>query len=201
MMIGPKISIVTPSYNQAEYLETCLRSVSNQSYDNVEHIILDGGSTDGSQAILSKFQQSDERLKFTSGPDGGLGDAVNKGFAQATGDIIAWLNSDDYYWDEGIFSYIVDFFERNPKVDIVYGGMGYVDSCDRLTHIRIPPKYNYGLLTRISYIGNTNTFYRRKVIDRHILNDQYHYVIDHEYFLRITKDFNAFRTKKNGSML
>ena len=69
-------------------------------------------------------------------------------------------------------------------------------SSDCLTHIRIPPKYNYGLLTRISYIGNTNTFYRKKVIDRHILNDHYHYVIDHEYMLRITKDFIAFRTKR-----
>jgi len=196
MMTGPKISVVTPSYNQAEYLETCLRSVANQSYSNVEHIILDGGSTDGSQAILGQFQQSDERLKFSSGPDGGLGDAVNKGFAQANGDIIAWINSDDYYWDENVFSYIVDFFDKNPNVDIIYGGMGYVDSFDCLTHIRIPPKYNYGLLTRISYIGNTNTFYRRKVIDRHILNDQYHYVIDHEYMLRITKDFIAFRTKR-----
>jgi len=196
MSATSKISVITPSYNQAEYLPVCLRSVANQSYVNVEHIILDGGSTDGTQAILEQFQKLDERIKFSSGPDGGQGDAVNKGFAKASGDIIAWINSDDYYWDENVFSYIVEFFDKNPSVDIIYGGMGYVDSSDFLMHIRIPPKYNYGLLTRISYIGNTNTFYRKKVINQHILNDQYHYVIDHEYMLRITKDFTAFRTKR-----
>lgn len=196
MRVSTKISVITPSYNQAQYLPVCLRSVANQSYSNIEHIILDGGSTDGTLAILEQFQKSDERIKFTSGPDGGQGDAVNKGFALASGDVIAWINSDDYYWDEGVFSYIADFFDKNPDVDVVYGGMGYVDSSGFLKHIRIPPEYNYNLLTRISYIGNTNTFYRRKVIDRHLVDDQYHYVIDHEYMLRITKDFSACRTKR-----
>ena len=110
MSTSTKVSVITPSYNQAEYLPVCLRSVANQSYANVEHIILDGGSTDGTQAILEQFQQSDERLKFSSGPDGGQGDAVNKGFAQASGDIIAWINSDDYYWDENVFYLYSRFF-------------------------------------------------------------------------------------------
>ena len=84
-----KVSIVTPSYNQAEYLTTCLRSVGMQSYRNVGHIVVDGGSEDGSLDILETFQAKDSRLRFSSGPDHGQGDAVNKGLSLAFGDIIA----------------------------------------------------------------------------------------------------------------
>ena len=196
MINGPKISVVTPSYNQANYLETCLRSVSYQSYRNIEHIVVDGGSSDGSQKILEEYQKHDARLHFSSGPDDGQGDAVNKGFSYASGDIIAWINSDDYYFDTEVFKFVVEFFDKNPDIDIIYGGMAYMDDANVLTHVRIPPAYNYAKLTRISYIGNTNTFMRRKVINRHILDPDCHYVIDHEYMLRITKDFKAYRTKR-----
>jgi glycosyltransferase involved in cell wall biosynthesis len=196
MSNGPKISVVTPSYNQANYLETCLRSVAYQSYSNIEHIVVDGGSSDGSQKILEEYQKRDARLQFSSGPDNGQGDAVNKGFSCASGDIIAWINSDDYYFDTEVFKFVVEFFNKNPDIDIIYGGMAYMDRDDVLTHIRIPPAYNYAKLTRISYIGNTNTFLRRRVINKHILDPDCHYVIDHEYMLRITKDFKAYRTKR-----
>ena len=167
-----------------------------QSYTNVEHIVVDGGSADETLNVLQEYQKKDSRLTFSSGPDGGQGDAVNKGFAQASGDIIAWINSDDYFFDDEVFQYVVDFFNENPGIDIIYGGMAYVDSGDNLFHIRIPPQYDYSVLTRISYIGNTNAFYRRKVIERHVLDTSYHFVIDHEFMLRITKDFNAYRTKR-----
>jgi len=191
-----KISVVTPSYNQAPYLRTCLKSVSMQTYTDIEHIVIDGGSTDESVHVLEEFKKKDNRITFLSEADTGQGDAVNKGFAKVNGDIVAWINSDDYYFDKGVFQFVADFFNSNPNIDIIYGGMAYVDSHDNLQHIRIPPAYSYSLLTRISYIGNTNAFFRRKVIDRHILDDKYHFVIDHEYMLRITKDFKAFRTKR-----
>jgi len=191
-----KISIITPSYNQDPYLLTCLKSVSMQTYTDIEHIVIDGGSTDESVKVLEKFKQKDNRVTFLSESDSGQGDAVNKGFSKASGDIVAWINSDDYYFDNSVFQFVVDFFNSNPNIDIIYGGMAYVDSHDNLQHIRIPPAYNYSLLTRISYIGNTNAFFRRKVIERHILDDKYHFVIDHEYMLRITKEFKAFRTKR-----
>ncbi len=192
----PLISVITPSFNQVDYLESCLRSVAYQSYSNIEHIVVDGGSTDGSQKILEEYQKRDAKFQFSSGPDNGQGDAVNKGFSRASGDIIAWINSDDYYFDTEVFKFVIKFFDENPDIDIIYGGMAYVDADDYLAHIRIPPQYNYGKLTRISYIGNTNTFLRRRVIDKHILDPNYHYVIDHEYMLRITKDFKAYRTKR-----
>lgn len=191
-----KISIITPSFNQADYVSTCLASVSGQIYANIEHIVVDGGSTDRTIELLKEFKQKDSRLIYSSAPDEGQGDAVNKGFLNATGDIIAWINSDDYYFDESVFEHVVGLFKSNPDIDIIYGGMAYVDSCDKLHHVRIPPKYNYDLLTRIAYIGNTNAFYRRKVIERHLLDKNYHFVIDHEFMLRITKDFKALRTQK-----
>lgn len=191
-----QFSIITPSYNQAAYLRTCLNSVSRQNYSNVEHIVIDGGSTDGSIEILEEFQTKDNRLQFITEPDKGQGDAVNKGFSKANGDIIAWINSDDYYFNTSVFDHVASLFNTNPDVDIIYGGMAYVDKQDNFVHARIPPKYNYSLLTRIAYIGNTNAFYRRKVIDRHLVDPDYHFVIDHEYMLRITKDFKALCTKR-----
>jgi glycosyltransferase involved in cell wall biosynthesis len=191
-----KISVITPSYNQAPYLITCLKSVSMQTYTDIEHIVIDGGSTDQSIQVLEEFKKDDNRVEFLSETDSGQGDAVNKGFAKASGDIVSWINSDDYYFDKDVFQFVADFFKLNPNIDIIYGGMAYVDSHDDLQHIRIPPRYNYSLLTRISYIGNTNTFFRRKVIERYVLDDEYHFVIDHEYMLRITKEFKAFRTKR-----
>ena len=88
----PLITVVTPSFNQAEYISTCLNSVLNQTYDRLEHIVVDGGSTDQTLNILRDYKSRDERLKFTSQPDEGQGDAVNKGLKKAKGEIIAWIN-------------------------------------------------------------------------------------------------------------
>ena len=192
-MILMKVSIVTPSYNQAQYLTMCLRSVGIQSYRNVEHIVVDGGSKDGSLEILETFQTRDSRLHFSSGPDHGQGDAVNKGFSLASGDIVAWINSDDFYFSPTVFEHVVEQFASHPEIDVLYGGMAYVDSGNHLLHVRIPPPFDYSRLTRIAYIGNTNTFYRRKVIESYQVDPDYHFVIDHEYMLRLTKEFRTVR--------
>jgi glycosyltransferase involved in cell wall biosynthesis len=191
-----KISVITPSFNQANFLPVCLNSVIGQTYTNIEHIVVDGCSTDNSVAILNSFQKKDDRIIFTSEEDSGQGNAVNKGFARSNGDIIAWINSDDFYFDNEIFEFVAEFFKSNQDIDIIYGGMAYVDEDNNLNHVRIPPKYRYSLLTRISYIGNTNCFYRRRVIEQHNLDESYHFVIDHEYMLRITKDFKAYRINR-----
>jgi len=188
-----KISIVTPSYNQAQYLPTCLRSVSLQSYKQVEHIIVDGGSKDGSLDILENIQAKDSRLRFSSGPDRGQGDAVNKGFSLASGDIVVWINSDDFYFSPTVFERVVEQFVSHPEVDVLYGGMAYVDSGNHLLHVRMPPPFDYSLLTRIAYIQNTNAFFRRKVVERHQVDPDYHFVIDHEYMLRVTNEFRTLR--------
>lgn len=106
----PKISIVTPSYNQAQYLEETIRSVLLQSYPNLEYIIIDGGSTDGSVEIIKKYEPW--LTYWVSEPDRGQSHAINKGFGKATGDIFGWINSDDYYAPNA-FSHIANLFKKN----------------------------------------------------------------------------------------
>jgi glycosyltransferase involved in cell wall biosynthesis len=109
----PRITVVTPSYNQAPFLEACIRSVVGQNYPNLEYIIIDGGSTDGSVDIIKSFET--ELTYWVSEPDAGQYDALNKGFQRAKGDVFAWLNSDDMYtpW---AFAVVSEIFQRLPEV-------------------------------------------------------------------------------------
>ena len=110
---APRITVVTPSYNQAAFLAACLRSVIDQRYPNLEYIVIDGGSTDGSVEIIKSFEK--DLAYWVSEPDAGQYDALNKGFRRATGDILAWLNSDDMYtpW---AFAVVADVFQQLPAV-------------------------------------------------------------------------------------
>lgn len=120
----PRISVVTPSYNQARYLEATIQSVLDQDYPNLEYLVLDGGSTDGSADIIARHKG---KLAFwVSEPDRGQADAINRGFARATGDILAWLNSDDTY-EPGALSAVGEAFRRNPGARLVYGEGWYID--------------------------------------------------------------------------
>ena len=102
----PLVSIVTPSYNQGKFIEDTILSVKNQSYPNIEHIVVDAGSTDGTLKILRKYEK-EYNLKWVSEPDEGQSDAVNKGFEMAKGEIVDWINSDDVYFDTMTISYVV----------------------------------------------------------------------------------------------
>lgn len=120
----PLVSIVTPSFNQAKFLEETIRSVLDQDYPNIEYILIDGGSTDGSVEIIQKYAH---RLAYwVSEKDRGQTDALNKGFAAATGNIFAWLNSDDTYQPGAIRS-AVDFLTSHPRVGLVYGDLNFIN--------------------------------------------------------------------------
>ena len=121
----PRVSVVTPSYNQAEYLEETVRSVLFQRYPNLEYIIIDGGSTDGSVEIIRKY--ADQLAYWISEPDRGQADAIQKGFTRATGDIIAYLNSDDVYLPNAIAT-AVSAFQLDPELCVVSGDMRFVDA-------------------------------------------------------------------------
>jgi glycosyltransferase involved in cell wall biosynthesis len=122
---------VTPSYNQGKFIEETIRSVLLQGYPNLEYIVMDGGSTDNTLDILRRYEHLIDF--WISEPDKGQAQAINKGFARANGDILAWLNSDDVY-EAGVFSQVAEFFQKQPDVDVVSGRcrLWYGDGRDRL---------------------------------------------------------------------
>lgn len=124
MSDSPLVSIITPSFNQARYLEATIQSVLTQDYPNIEYIIMDGGSTDGSVDIIRSH--ADRLAGWVSEPDRGQTDAINKGFARARGEIIAWINSDDTY-EPGAVREAVAFLQAHPEAGMVYGDCNFID--------------------------------------------------------------------------
>jgi glycosyltransferase involved in cell wall biosynthesis len=183
------ISIVTPSLNQASFIHDALESVSLQNYPNCEHLVIDGMSTDGTVELLRNFQaaEASSRVTWVSEPDSGQSEALNKGFRQATGDIIGWLNADDRY-RAGCFERVVKTFEENPELDIVYGDYRVVDECGGL--VRIKPEIAFSAFVlfyhRVLYIPTTATFFRRRVFDEgNWIDENLQYVMDLDFFIRL----------------
>lgn len=181
----PKISIITPSFNQADYIAETIDSVRAQNYSNLEYLIIDGGSTDSTLAIL----QQHDSLNWVSEPDNGQADAINKGFKKSTGDIVAWLNSDDIYLPEALHR-VADFFNQHPHIDLIYGDYHLIDQNGNvlLRKQEIPFDYNI-LLYGLDYISQPTTFFRRSVFERSgYLDDTLHYGLDWEYWLRLANN-------------
>lgn len=179
----PKISIVTPSYNSAKFIEDCIQSVLYQNYPNFEHIICDGGSTDGTVKILEKYPH----LKWISEPDNGQTDAINKGLKVVTGDIIAYLNSDDMYCRE-VFETVAKYFHNYSECMWLAGNL-YFTNENGIIFQKKKPIYS-NLMARLGMISlyQPNVFIRRKVIEiiGYPRND-FHAIMDMEWFLRIAK--------------
>jgi glycosyltransferase involved in cell wall biosynthesis len=125
----PLVSIVTPSFNQASFLEATVQSVLGQDYPNLEYILVDGGSIDGSVEVIKKY--ADRLAWWVSEPDKGQTDALNKGFARARGQVLAWLNSDDTYEPDAVAA-AVDFLQTHPDVGLVYGDANFIDEQGRV---------------------------------------------------------------------
>jgi GT2 family glycosyltransferase len=181
------ISIVTPSLNQGAFLAEALDSVRLQRYAKIEHLVIDGGSTDSTLALLrARTGPEWAHLKWSSAQDGGQSQAVNNGFRLASGQIIGWLNSDDRY-RSACFERIVEAFDRHPDVDIFYGDYTFIDGKGNLTRIRREIAFNYFvLLYHSSFIHSTATFFRRRIFDEgNWLDERMHYGMDYEFFLRL----------------
>jgi len=186
----PKVSIVTPSYNQGLFLEETIRSLLLQGYPDLEYIIIDGGSTDGSVEIIKKYQKW--LTSWVSEPDRGQAHAINKGFRKATGEILAWLNSDDTYEPDAIASAVTEML--NHRLDMVYGNASIVDECGNETSEMAPPDFELEHLLFNCFIPQQSTFFRRSVIESvGPINEDFHYAMDYDLWLRIASRFSVGR--------
>lgn len=179
----PLVSIITPSYNQAAFLEETLRSVFAQQYPNLEYIVVDGGSSDGSLEIIKTY--ANKLAWWVSEPDAGQADAINKGLARANGEIVAWLNSDDVY-RPGAIQQAVSVLQQHPGAGMVYADL---DSIDRTGRIFNTIHYRqFYLLDLLSFeiIGQPTVFMRRAVLQQAgALDADYRYLLDHQLWLRM----------------
>jgi hypothetical protein len=186
-MTTPRVSVVMPSYNHAKYLPLAIDSVLSQDYDDLELIVMDGGSRDESVAILQSYGS---RLQFVSEPDRGQGDAINRGFARASGDILCWLNSDDMFVP-GVIPRMVQAFAEYPRVDFVYGRGWEVDESGRIIDESGVLKFDlWRLIHQRNFIQQPSCFFRRSLIERvGPVDESLHYVMDWDLWIR----FAAYR--------
>ena len=179
----PRITLVTPSFQQADFLEETIKSVLSQNYPNLEYIVIDGGSTDGSIDIIKKYAA--QLSYWESCEDRGQSHAINKGWQRATGDLIGWLNSDDLLLPNALYE-VAAAFEANPKVSLVYAGnlifgAGFKSYVDRGTR----KNFEIENLARMN-LPQQSAFYRRKVIEEQgFLDESLHYCMDFDLFIRI----------------
>ncbi len=179
----PKISIVTPSFNSAQFIRDAIESVLKQNYPNFEHIIIDGGSTDGTIEILKKYPH----LKWISEPDKGQSDALNKGFKLSSGDWILWLNSDDRLADNSINVYI-KHIKKYHNYDMFYGHTNFIDSNNQKIRTVYQISYSYRLTSFRLYIPpSTGTIFRKEALQKNPLDIEFHYIMDVVWFLRYGK--------------
>ncbi len=180
----PLVSIVTPSYNQARFLEFTIRSVLEQDYPNIEYILVDGGSTDGSMDIIRRY--ADRFAWWVSEKDRGQTDAINKGFARAKGDILAWLNSDDTYEPHAVAE-AVEFLRGRPEVGLVYGDANFTNESGGVIGRFPAAQTDYKRLRRgYVHIPQQASFWRadlwRKVGP---LDPTFYFAMDYDLWVRI----------------
>ncbi len=182
----PKLSIITPSYNQSDFLEETICSILDQDYHDLEYIIIDGGSTDSSVEIIKRY---DEHIAYwVSEPDNGQTHAINKGLKRATGDIIAWINSDDVYVP-GAFERVAKAFYENPDADIIYGDGLLIDSNGNRIKRRYGINFNYNMwFYGVVEPFQPEVFYRRRAIEKAgLLDESFHMMMDREWWIRMAR--------------
>ena len=180
----PLVSVVTVVYNGKDFLEQAILSVLGQTYDNVEYIIVDGGSTDGTLDIIRKYE--DRIDSWVSEPDRGISDAMNKGIRLATGDLIAHLHADDYYSNPSVLSSVCSEYLRHPNALWLTGGIEIVDGNGKILQEIPVRKYSYRKLIRGNYILHPATFVTRRAFEKagHF-NEEYRYAMDYDLWIRI----------------
>jgi hypothetical protein len=199
---APRVSIVTPSFRHASFLERTVRSVIDQGYPALEYRVQDGGSEDGTQQILERY--TGRLAGWESRPDSGQAEAINRAFARTGGEIMAYLNSDDLLLP-GAIAYVADFFARHPEVDVVYGHRILIDEHDKEIGRWIVPAHDDAVLSWADYVPQETLFWRRSIWDRAggRMDESFRFALDWDLlvrfraagarFVRLPRFLGAFR--------
>jgi len=189
------VSIITPVLNGIKYLEPCIQSILNQSYPHIEHIFVDGGSTDGTLDMLSSYQaRYPDRIRFISEPDEGVGEALNKGLRTAKGEVLGWLGSDDTYQLDAIQT-VVEFFTANPGAYFVFGDCNFINETGEITGKYPTSDFNLEeVINDICMVPTSASFYRREVFEKVGFYDTLGNDLD--YLIRVGKVFQIHRVEK-----
>lgn len=179
----PKISVITPSYNQGEFIERTILSIISQNYPNLEYIICDGGSTDTTIEIIKKYE---DRIDWwVSEKDKGQTDAINKGMKKATGDIVCWINSDDILLPEALHN-VANFFKKHPECDFANGYTIEIDKQDKIL------KFTHIIMSKFFFekgcynISQQGMFWKRSLFDKiGFLDESFHAKMDVEWLIRV----------------
>lgn len=183
----PSIAIITPSYQQAQYLEETLQSVLEQNYPFLEYIVIDGGSTDGSKEIIEKY--ADQLHYWVSEPDDGQSDAINKGFRRTEKAlVVGWLNSDDLLLPDALLK-VVRTFQNNPDAVMVYGDVQSIDQNGKVINEMRYGDWQIEDLMQFNIIGQPAVFLRMQIVKAlGGLDTSYHYLMDHHMWLRMAME-------------
>ena len=186
-----KISIVTPSYNQGQFIERTIQSIKTQKSNGfvVEHIVFDACSTDDTISILKRYGSS---VNWMSEKDNGQAHAVNKGFLKAKGDILGWLNSDDTY-EPNALQIVADYFKNHSDVDIIYGEANHIDIDDNFIETYPTEEWSPERLKERCFICQPSVFFRKSVFDNYEgLDVELQYCMDYEFWLRLAENGKKF---------
>jgi glycosyltransferase involved in cell wall biosynthesis len=192
----PRITVITPSYNQGKYIEQTIKSISGQNYPNLEHLVVDGGSTDQTLDVLRKYEH---QLRWVSERDRGQSDAINKGLQQATGDVICYLNSDDLFTPNALFK-VGAFFQAHPQAFWLTGKCKIIDQNSK--EMRRPGTlyknfwllgHSLNVLRVMNYISQPATFWRREAFERvGNFDERWYFAMDYDFWLRLGKYYRLW---------
>jgi len=183
------ISIITPTFNSVDKLETCILSIKNQTYKNIEHIIIDGGSSDSTIDLIRKYEK-EYNIKWLSEKDNGVADAMNKGFEMASGEFFGWIDADNYY-NPDIIESIIKNFETTPSINIIYGNVDIVDVDKKVSSYSPPEHISFEkalIYTTGAIPVQPAVFFKREVFEKAKgFDSKYKIAGDFDFWLKVLK--------------
>lgn len=180
-----KISLITASYNSEKYIGETLQSVADQTYDNIEHVLIDGKSKDRSCEIIQSFAHV---AKFVSEPDQGIYDALNKGTNYATGDVIGFVHSDDYLHSNTVIEEIANYFQKHPEISAVYGDIVFVNDDKKILRYYSSKDWTIEKMKIGKMPAHPSFFARTEVYEEYQFDLRYRIAADFDHILRVAKD-------------